>query len=208
LLGPVGERQTYRNLLYLLVRFPLGVAYFTLLFTLLTVGVVLTPLLVGIPLLAATVAGVGYLGAFEARLARTLLDVDVAFTPADPRTTPLVPFLKRGLRTPHNYALLIAAFAAFPIGMLAFILLTLGLSLSGLLVLAPVLYPVPGVTYGISGIGIGGGTSYAVTSLPEALALCVVGVLVAIAFVHMINLAATLLGRLTVALLHERGRSR
>lgn len=205
LLGPFGEGQTYRNLLYVFLRFPLGVAYFTVLITMLSLGVALAPLLVGLPILALTVAGVGYIGAVEARLARTLLDVDVAYEPADPNDVPLVPYLKSAVTTPHNYALLIAGFAAFPVGLLSFSLSTFALTLSVVLVFAPVLYPLPGVNYQLSTAVIGGETVYAVSSLPEALALSVVGLLVAIASVHLFNLAAILFGRVTVALLDGRG---
>lgn len=204
-LGPFVQAQTYRNLLYLFLRFPLGVAYFAAFLTMLTVGVVLTPFVVGIPILALTLAAVGYVGAFEARLAGALLDVEIAYEPLDPETIPMKSYLKRAVTEPHNYVLLIAAFAAFPIGMATFLLLTFAGTFTVAFVLAPVLYQLPGVTYGVSLEAFGGGTVFAVDSLPEALGLSLVGLLVLVVSVHVLDLAARLLGRLLVALLDGRG---
>lgn len=206
--GPFGAARTYRRLLYVFLRFPLGVAYFTVLFTLLSVGVVLTPLLVGVPILALTVAGVGYVGALEAKLARALLDVDVTYVPPDLDSVPLKPFLIEAVTTPHNYVLLVGAFAAFPLGMASFLLLTLALTLSIALVLAPLLYSLPGVTYGLTTAAIGGETTYAVDSFPEALVLTVVGLVVAVGSVHLLDRVAGLLGRVVAVMLDGRGAER
>jgi len=52
--GVLYRPQTYRNLLYLLLGLPLGIAYFVTLVTFISVSVGLAITLVGIPLLIAT----------------------------------------------------------------------------------------------------------------------------------------------------------
>ncbi|MFT4948969.1 MAG: hypothetical protein ACI9CA_001100, partial [Natronomonas sp.] len=49
--GVVTDGMTYRRIVYLLLRFPLGMAYFTTFMTGLALGVALVPLGVGIPIL-------------------------------------------------------------------------------------------------------------------------------------------------------------
>ena len=62
LFGVGFRRETYANLAYLLARFPLGIAYFTVLITGLSLGVGLVPIVVGIPILAGVLALGGYIG--------------------------------------------------------------------------------------------------------------------------------------------------
>lgn len=74
LLRPFVERRTYSSLLWLLLGLPLGITYFVLLVTGLSLGLGLFVTLAGIPLLVATLALARGLAAFERRLAQVLLD--------------------------------------------------------------------------------------------------------------------------------------
>ena len=71
------RRQTYRNLLYLLTRFPLGVGYFVFLSVGFSAGVPLLAVGVGALVLLATLAVCVQLTRFERALLRRLLGVDV-----------------------------------------------------------------------------------------------------------------------------------
>ena len=63
--------QTYRNLCYLMVMFPLGIVYFTLLAVGFTTGVALVIIVIGLPIIVLSLAVVvGF-----ARLERTLVRV-------------------------------------------------------------------------------------------------------------------------------------
>ena len=68
--------QTYLNLLYLALAFPLGVLYFVLFVVGLSLGISLTILVIGIPLLLLVVAGALVIATFERWLARVLLGVE------------------------------------------------------------------------------------------------------------------------------------
>jgi len=76
--GVVTDAQTYRNLLYLVVAFPLGLFYYTVLVLGFTLGLGLSILLVGLGILLATVVGLRYVAAFERRLANRLLGTAIA----------------------------------------------------------------------------------------------------------------------------------
>jgi hypothetical protein len=69
--------RTYTNLLYLLLAFPLGVAYFIFLSVGLTAGFGLTIVWIGIPLLALVFAGTWGFPAFERQAAIHLLGAEV-----------------------------------------------------------------------------------------------------------------------------------
>lgn len=82
LLGSVTSKQTYKSLLYLVLSFPLGMFYWTILLLGFVFGLVLSVVVVGLGILLATLVGVRAIGQFERRLANSLLAVDLA-DPAD-----------------------------------------------------------------------------------------------------------------------------
>lgn len=206
-LGAVTDAQTYKNLLYLLARFPLGIVYLTVFVTGLSVGVSLVPMLVGIPILAGVLAAAGYVGVVEATLLGTLLDRDVEWSPVDPNNTPVVPYLKQVATDPKNYLLVILAFASFGTGNALFIALVVGFALSLSLVVAPAVYWWDGVQYfdttesidlGIITISEG---QLAVETLPEALFASLIGIVLTIAGLHLVNLTTRVYAGVTEALL-------
>src|ERR687894_661399 len=69
------DPQSYRNLLYLLLALPLGIAYVTVLAVGLSAGAGLAVILVGLVLLLATVFALRAMAAVERLLARRLLRV-------------------------------------------------------------------------------------------------------------------------------------
>ena len=69
--------QTYANLLYLALAFPLGLAYFIFLTVGLPLGYALTVIWVGIPILGLVFAGSWWMSALERRLAIGLLGAEV-----------------------------------------------------------------------------------------------------------------------------------
>jgi len=69
--------QTYRNLLYLVLAFPLGLAYFVFLSVGLSLGVGLAITVIGIPILLAVLAISTGLATVEREIAAILLGVEV-----------------------------------------------------------------------------------------------------------------------------------
>lgn len=78
--------QTYKNLLYLFLAFPLGMVYYVILTVGFALGLGLSVLLVGLGILLATAIGLRLIAAFERRLANALLDVTIP-QPNDVRAT-------------------------------------------------------------------------------------------------------------------------
>ncbi|MFB6176272.1 MAG: sensor domain-containing protein, partial [Halobaculum sp.] len=105
--GVVGRRETYRNLVYLLARFPIGIAYFTTITTLVSLGIGLLPLLVGVPILLGALGVGGYIGVVEAGLLNHLRDRQLSYEPAHPTDSSLQSYLTTLVTTPRNYLLLV-----------------------------------------------------------------------------------------------------
>lgn len=193
LFGVAFETQTYRNLAYLFAGFPLGVLYFTVLVTGGSVGVGLLPILVGIPVLLGVLWLVGYLGGVEAALARNLLGVDIEYVRSQPTGESLAEYAKALTFDARNYRVAAYLFSKFVIGIVSFTLFVSMAATAAALSLAPVLYDLPGVDYQF---GV-----YQVESLPIALALSVLGILLAFGTLHAFNLLAEVHGRYTEAML-------
>ncbi|MFC4408188.1 sensor domain-containing protein [Haloarchaeobius iranensis] len=205
--GVAVDRQTYRNALYLLLRFPLGIVYLTVFVTLLSVGVSLVPLLVGVPILAGVLAVAGYVGVIEAALLRTLVGREAAWTPTSPNDTPIVPYLKQVATEPHNYLFLILAFVSFVTGNTLFVALVVWFALSLSFVIAPAVYRVEGVQYfnvaGPVDLGIVTVTEsqLIVDTLPEALLVSLVGIVSTVIGLHLVNLTTRVYADITAAVL-------
>jgi hypothetical protein len=76
-LGVVTDAQSYRNILYLVLAFPLGLAYYVVLVTGFALGLGLSVLVVGLGILLGTVVGLRYIAAFERKLANGLLGTSI-----------------------------------------------------------------------------------------------------------------------------------
>lgn len=205
--GVAADPQTYKNLLYLLVRFPLGIAYLTVFVTGIAVGVSLVPLLVGIPILAGVLTAAGYVGAVEAFLLRTLLGRAVTWSTVDPSETPVVPYLKQVATTPENYLLLILAFVSFATGNALFVALVVGFALSLSLVIAPATYWMDGVQYfnAPESIDVGFMTiseeQLLIETLPEAFLVSLIGIVLTVVGLHLVNLTTRGYAEVTESLL-------
>jgi hypothetical protein len=206
------RRETYANLAYLLARFPLGIAYFTVLVTGISLGLGLVPLVVGVPILAGVVALGGYIGVVEAGLLRRLRGSTVSVDLADPSDLSMTEYLKTVATDPRNYVLLAFGFGSFVVGIQLFVAITVVFSLGLAFAAAPLVYWRPGVDYNLAdvtgtvelgGVSVDAGSlaGAGINTLPEALAASAVGIVVCLAGLHAVNLTAGLLGALTEHLL-------
>lgn len=202
--GVVGRPQTYRNLLYLALAFPLGLFYFVFLVTGFSVSLSLSIILVGIPMLALMVVATLLLFAFEQELTAALLPGEFQRRPfpslelsAENVREELLPASAVGL------AFLLAKFA---FGIAAFTLLVVSLVVSVVLLVAPL-----AVTGGIETAYVSLGVPesevaytvgpWVVDTLPEAAVISLLGVVALLASLHLVNLAATVYARTMRAVL-------
>src|SRR5690349_11723375 len=152
------QKQTYLNLLYLLSAFPLGITYFILLVTGISLGFSLLIIWIGIPILLATIIMWQGFAGVERFLVRNWLRVPVPYL-KDPRLAGM-PWTKQftaRLRSPVTWTSLVYLFLEFPFGILAFTLVVTLLSASISLVFGWLVYLIDTMIYNAVG---GGYNSY------------------------------------------------
>jgi two-component system, OmpR family, phosphate regulon sensor histidine kinase PhoR len=189
------QKQTYLNLLYLLSAFPLGITYFVLLITGISLGFGTLVIWIGIPILLGTIMMWEGFASFERLLVRNCLHVPVPFI-KDPRLQGMPwtkQFLAR-LRSPVTWTSLVYLFLEFPFGILSFTLVITLLATSLGLVFGWLAYLIDTMIYNAVG---GGYTSYEFFVKingqiePGALAfftfLAVLGVFATFASLHVLN---------------------
>ncbi|MFC4541189.1 sensor domain-containing protein [Halosolutus amylolyticus] len=218
--------QTYLNLLYLALAFPLGVAYFVVLTVGFSFGLSLLILVIGAPILLVVLLATHALAAFERAMARYLLSVEI--------DSPGYPFLEREgvvdrlrslLLGRETYASVCFLLSKFVVGIASFVLLTTLLTTAAAMVLTPLFYDSPNVSVGFitdgepvfltpslqlpwDGLLVGVEvavtlTEWEVTTLPEALATSIVGVLFLAVSLAICNVVARILGQFSRLMLGQ-----
>ncbi|ELY54593.1 hypothetical protein C491_18364 [Natronococcus amylolyticus DSM 10524] len=215
------RRETYRRLGYLLLAFPLGLAYFVFLVVGLSVGISLTILVVGLPMLAI-VLGVTLLAAqFERWLVTLLLPVEIDSSrrlEGDRRRDQALDLLT-DLRTWTPFVYLPSVFV---LGLVSFVVLTTGLSTALAMLLVPLYYDQPGLYVGVvtdrapefhqtvylawnqllvgfeAVLTVG---YWEITTLPQAIVVAGSGLLLGLLTLHALNGLAWLFGRYAKILL-------
>jgi len=140
-IGVIADGQTYKNLLYLLLAFPLGMVYYVILMIGFTVGLGLSVIVVGLGILLATVIGLRFIASFERSLANTLLGTSIP-KPADVTKTSggVVGTAKAYIQASSTWRGLGFVALKFWIGVLSFVLLVTFLGTAVELLLVP-LFP-------------------------------------------------------------------
>ncbi len=183
--GPATNGQTYLNLLYLLLAFPLGIAYFVFLTFGLSLGGGLLIIFVGVPILIGVLFACLGLGAFERLMARSMLHLSI---PSPPHLAP-APGLWRKLKALFGDATtwksLFYLMLKFPFGVAAFVVLVTAFSLSGALILAPLTYSTFRMDFGL----------WQVDTKDEATIWCLIGVVLLLVSFHLVNGLAFVWGR-------------
>lgn len=137
--GVVARPGTYGNMLYLLLAFPLGLIYFVLLTTGISLGIGLYLIVVGLPLLVTVLMLWRQLVKLERLQARWLLKLET-------RPEPILrwaeakrawPWFRARLSSSLTWKGLGFLFLKFPLGLGAFVMLVVLLSVSLALVAAP-----------------------------------------------------------------------
>jgi len=220
--------QTYVNLLYLSLLFPVGLVYFVGFTVGFSLGLGLSVLLVGVVLIVALLVLTRELTALERFVADRALVVDVAAGSADqPPLSEPVDHVKYVFTSRSTWTGLAYLVSKFVLGVGAFTLLVSLGSISLSLVTVPLYYdnvrfgvqPLsgemsarPSVEFALQTWEIGltipfRVTTWYVTTLPEALAVSAVGAVAVLASLHVCNLAARATGWYTAVLLGGTDRS-
>lgn len=210
--GVFVRRQTYRNLAYLALTFPLGLLYFTLLTTGISVGFGLLVFVVGMPILVGILLLSDRILVFERWLAANLLGVDVPLD-RDSEHEDAWDYLRSPLADLGTWAGLVYLASKFFVGLFTVVAMAVLGTCAGSFLLAPLYYqratiqvsvPEPihlSLSYAVQqwdGVEVISYpvtiTSWEVTTMPEALGVAAVGALLLVASLHLLNLFAALQG--------------
>jgi len=196
--GVIARRQTWFNLAYLIIAFPLGLVYFVFIVTGMSIGLGLAILWVGIPILLIVMGAWWAFAALERLLARGLLGLDCGFNPRPwEAETGMLSKLRAHLTHGSTWRSLAFVLLKFPLGVASFAITVAVLTAAQALLLAPLwlLSTQPEDGYWI--------WSWHVDSAWEAAPLIPLGVLVLFVGLHLLNGVATVWRYLADALLVE-----
>lgn len=199
LTAPVRARS-YSNLLYLALAFPLGLAYFVFLVTGISLGLGLTIIWIGLPILAAVFLGSFGLSLFERQLAIRLLGADVPPMNSDaPPPATFWPRVKAFLANPATWKGMGYLAIKFPLGLATFVLFVTLSSLSLSFLLAPLYYGwLPGPVFDI------GVYSWSIETLGDALICSALGAVLSLITLNVFNGVAFAWRELAAAMLGSR----
>lgn len=182
--GPVVEAQTYRNLLFALISFPLGIIYFVTIAAGLSVGVGTAILFVGLVVLAVTLSIARLFGRLEREIAKAMLGA--TFEPAAPRPRGF----RAALADRRSWKTVLYLMLRFPLCVASFAV--------SLLIVAPVIMMAAPLLYTMFPYRVDGSL---VGNSQEALLVSLFGCVLFLLLVHAINGLAAISRRLATALL-------
>ena len=208
--GVVADPRSYLNIFYLLLSFPLGIAYFVFLVTGISVGFVLVIVWVGIPILVLVLTGSWALCQLERLLAISLLKEDIPSVarrddgseqpegggpnlgPEERLAIGAWRRLKAHLANRLTWTGILYLFLKFPVGIASFTIVVTLFAVTFALMGAPFYYRLDaGIDMGI----------WQVDALWEALILTLIGIPAALISLQVMNGTAFLSGRLARVML-------
>jgi hypothetical protein len=198
-LGVVVNPQTYRNIAYLLLTFPLGVVYFVFLVTGVSLGASLAILWIGIPLLIGVLLLSRTFANLERRLTSNLLNINIAMPTSENTQKGYWQHAKAVVLDALTWAEVFYLFSKFVLGIISFVTVITLLAASLGLMATPFFWNQLGIeawNVGIPGI-------WTVDSFPKAVAVSLIGVMVGVASLHVTNGLAWIYGEYTKAILES-----
>jgi hypothetical protein len=140
-LGAITDPQTYSNLIYLLLSFPLGLIYFLFLVIGLALGAGLSVILIGIPILLFVLGMSAIAVEFERKLANILLGTEISSPQiTSPSNTSLLTRARRLIANRAYFKGIAYLLLKFPLGIVSFVVAILATALTFGLLFAPLYY--------------------------------------------------------------------
>ena len=141
--GVMTDRRTWLSLLYMLIAFGTGIAYFTWVVTGVSLAAGLAVLIVGVPFALFFLASVRGIAFVEGRLVEALLGRRMprrpSFGPTDPSIVQRILFWLRDRRT---WTTMLYLLLQLPLGIAYFVVVVTGFTTSVALIVSPVVYAV------------------------------------------------------------------
>jgi hypothetical protein len=190
--GVVVKKQTYLNLFYLFISFPLGIFYFVFIITGLSLGFGLLVIFIGFIIIAAMFAAWYGLASLERLMAISLLNIEIPpMSREDNQSIPLFERLKSHLSNPVTWKSLAFLLLKFPMGIVSFTLLVTLLSITLSFFFAPITYNLWDMQFGF----------WWIDTLSEALILFVISLFFGPLALHILNGLAMISGKLAQIML-------
>ena len=194
--GVLAWRQSYLNIVYLILGFPLGLAYFVFYVTGGALGIGLLIVTVGAAILLLLILAAQWLGVFERLLAVHLLGVPIApGHTAWNEGESLGRYLKAVLRDRTTWTGLVYLLMKFPLGLASWIVTIMALSVTLGMIAAPL-------------VDAFGGEiilwRWAPATTEELLLVSLIGLAMVVPVIHLLNGLAWLWGRFTRVMLGGR----
>jgi hypothetical protein len=177
--GPVIHPQTWLNMVYLLVSFPLGITYFIILVMVFSTGLSLVPVFVGLFVLWFGLIASDVMADLDRMVANGLLGAGIpARRAAPPAAGSVFERMLAAVRRPGTMKRMAYLLLQLPMGILSFTFVTVLLPLSVILLTLPLTYTlVPVTVFGTSRI----------ETFDEAIYLCCFGAVFTLLSVHALN---------------------
>ncbi len=198
----IEKSQTYLNMLYLLLSYPLGIFYFVFLVVGISLGFGLIITLAGIPLLILMTFLWYWIGLFEARVTFKMLNINA--NPEKSQAFKQKTFLKK--ITTHftqqiTWKSLAYLLIKFPLGIISFILLVTLISVSLALIVAPLFYYLAAYIPNVGFMVING--VQVITRPWQTYIISLIGIILLFVSMHILNWLAYISGLLAKTLLGE-----
>ena len=204
----ITDKQTYLNILYLMLSFPLGIFYFVYIITAFSLGIGLIPIFIGIPVLYVFLISVKILMRFEGKMAAIFLGMNINGSNAkrEKGVGILIKF-KDELFDKELWKAILYLTLKFFFGIMIFVLCITLVSVSLGLIAAPVIFQIfeynlnmdGGLHFDIDGVqiyGLLGFLGVSATPMQEMLILMLLGIFIGIGSLHLFNKTAYLMGGL------------
>ncbi len=178
-LGVALRPGSYLNILYLLLAFPLGIFYFVYLITGFSIGLSLLYFFIGLPFLLLTMFSWRIFARFEGLQAKWLLKETIQ--PDQPirwnEANGFWNWITSRLSSKYTWKGLVYLLLKAPLGVVSFIVTVMLASVSGVLIIAPFIYKF--VDYELPW--------GAISTLPQALSLTAIGLILGLFSLHIFN---------------------
>jgi len=197
--GVAADPHTYGALFYLLLALVTGIFYFTWAVTGLSLSAGLSVLIIGIPFFLLFLGSVRGLSLLEGRIVETMLGVRMPRRPPYPvqQGLPLMKRIGAMFTDAHTWTTLIYMLLMLPLGILYFTIAVTSLTLSLALVGSPIVK-----LFGFNVINMDvDGFSYYGPDWAGTFALCLVGVVLLFASLHLVRGIGRLHGQIAKGLL-------
>ncbi len=190
--GVVADPQSYRNIAYLLLAFPLGTFYFVFLVTGFSLGFGLIITLLGIPIWLLVLKGSWALCRFERQVAITLLNEDIPLSVSRPESGGLWARVKSLLKDSATWTGVLYLFLKFPLGIATFTITVTVIALTvGLLAAPTYMWTSDPIVWG----------SWSFDPFPWSWILTIIGIPMVFISLHLMNAIAVVFGLMTRVML-------